>query len=52
MRNQVLKFRVKLLGKKLHKITEENNSVLCLDFNFDGSLFATAGKDFNVLILQ
>ncbi|CAK56057.1 unnamed protein product (macronuclear) [Paramecium tetraurelia] len=37
-------------GKQLHKIVEENNSVLCLDFNFDGSLFATGGKDFCIRI--
>jgi len=37
-------------GKKLHVIREEDNSTLCLDFNFDGSLFATGGKDFCIRI--
>jgi len=30
---------------------ENGNSVLALDFNFDGSLFATGGKDFHVLYI-
>jgi hypothetical protein len=37
-----------ITGKRLHKILEENNSVLAMDFNFDGSLFATGGRDFKV----
>jgi WD40 repeat protein len=36
-------------GKALHKIVEEDNSVLAIDFNFDGNVFATGGKDFCVI---
>jgi WD40 repeat protein len=37
-------------GKQLHKIVEADNQVLCLDYNADGSLFASAGKDYKVRI--
>lgn len=37
-------------GKQLHKTVEENNSVLCLDYNKDGSQFATSGKDYHVRV--
>lgn len=37
-------------GKLLHRITEPENQVLCLDYNRDGSNFATAGKDRKVRI--
>jgi COMPASS component SWD3 len=32
-------------GKLLHRIVEHENQVLCLDYNPDGTSFATAGKD-------
>ena len=35
-------------GKMLYKSVEPNQSLMCLDFNNDGSKFATAGKDFHV----
>jgi len=37
-------------GKLLHRITEPDNQVLCLDYNRDGSNFATAGKDRKVFV--
>ena len=30
---------------------EPENSIMCLDYNRDGSVFATAGKDFHVIKL-
>lgn len=35
-------------GKMLHRIIEQNNSILALDFSMDGTQFATAGKDFAI----
>jgi WD40 repeat protein len=37
-------------GKALHKIVETDNSVLAMDFNYDGAVFATGGKDFQVIV--
>ena len=37
-------------GKLLYRIKEEENALLCCDFNNDGSRFATAGKDFHVRV--
>jgi len=37
-------------GKMLHRMTEPDNQILCLDYNRDGSNFATAGKDRKVRI--
>ena len=36
------------LGKLLHRSVEQGNQILAMDYNRDGSCFATAGKDFNV----
>ena len=36
-------------GKMLYKSVEPDQSLMCLDFNNDGSKFATAGKDCHVL---
>jgi len=33
----------------LHRFTEKDNQILCLDYNRDGSYFATAGKDRTVI---
>ena len=35
-------------GKLLHRQVEENNQILALDYNRDGSCFASAGKDYKV----
>lgn len=32
-------------GKILYSLQEESNPIMCLDFNSDGSLFATGGND-------
>jgi len=37
-------------GKQLNRIVEQNNHVLCLDYNRDGTYFASAGKDFHIRI--
>ena len=37
-------------GKCLHSTDDENNQVYALDYNADGSLFATAGKDTSLRI--
>ena len=37
-------------GKYLFTIQEENNSILCMDYDKTGEHFATAGRDFNVRI--
>eukprot|EP00939_MAST-03C_sp_MAST-3C-sp1_P003465 g3465.t1 len=37
-------------GRKLHTVSEEDNQLLCVDYRFDGSAFATAGKDYKVRI--
>ncbi len=37
-------------GKVLHQMEEKDNSICCMDFSPDGSLFATAGDDRNVRI--
>jgi WD40 repeat protein len=36
--------------KKIFNLKEEDNSILCLDFNETGEQFATAGKDCNIRI--
>ena len=38
------------LEKILHKFKEEGNQVYALDYNRDGSKFATGGKDCQVII--
>jgi COMPASS component SWD3 len=37
-------------GKMLHKMYEKNHSILCMDYNLEGSRLATAGKDFHVRV--
>jgi len=37
-------------GKLLHRMSEPDNQILCLDYNTDGSNFATAGKDRKIRI--
>lgn len=37
-------------GKCLHTIVEPDNEVFAIDYTHDGSMFATAGKDFTVRI--
>ena len=37
-------------GKCLHSTAEEGNQILCIDYNKDGSSFATAGKDHTVRV--
>jgi len=37
-------------GKCLHTIKEEDNQLFCVDYRPDGSVFATAGKDYCVRI--
>lgn len=37
-------------GKILHKISEKKNSLLCIDYNIDGSLFAVGGDDKTIKI--
>ena len=35
-------------GKLICKIKEENNHVLCMDYNLNGTKLATSGKDYKV----
>lgn len=37
-------------GKELFTVKEENNSILCMDYDKTGERFATGGKDFNIRI--
>lgn len=37
-----------LKGKEIRRFVEEDNQVLSLDYNYDGSYFATGGKDLKV----
>ena len=37
-------------GKQLHRMVEQNNQILCMDFKKDGCQFVTAGKDFNIRV--
>ena len=39
------RLNLKRKGKHLHRMAETDNQILCLDYNADGSNFATAGKD-------
>jgi COMPASS component SWD3 len=39
-------------GKCLHSTEDENNQIYALDYNSDGSLFATAGKDITLRIFD
>jgi len=32
----------------MHKFAELDHSIMCLDFDKDGTKFATAGRDFHV----
>jgi len=41
---QILHWHIKS-GKCLHTITERGNQLFCLDYFYDGSQFATAGRD-------
>jgi WD40 repeat protein len=36
--------------KRIFNLTEEDNSILCMDFNSTGQQFATGGKDCNIRI--
>ena len=37
-------------GRQLHTITEEDNQIFCVDYNYDGAKFAAAGKDYKVTL--
>ena len=37
-------------GKSLSEITEENNSINCVDYSFDYAYFLTGGNDFSIKI--
>uniref|UniRef100_A0A7S2RM78 Anaphase-promoting complex subunit 4 WD40 domain-containing protein n=1 Tax=Mucochytrium quahogii TaxID=96639 RepID=A0A7S2RM78_9STRA len=37
-------------GKCLHTIKDEHNQLYCVDYRPDGTIFATAGKDFTVRV--
>jgi len=37
-------------GKCLHTIRDETNQLYCVDYRQDGTIFATAGKDFTVRV--
>mmetsp|Transcript_15598 Transcript_15598/g.38625 ORF Transcript_15598/g.38625 Transcript_15598/m.38625 type:complete len:362 (+) Transcript_15598:91-1176(+) len=37
-------------GKCLHTIEEKDNQIFCLDYYHNGSLFATAGRDYKVRV--
>ena len=37
-------------GKKLHTMKDKDNSILCMDYNYDGSRLATGGRDFFVRV--
>ncbi|EAR93543.3 WD40 domain protein (macronuclear) [Tetrahymena thermophila SB210] len=37
-------------GKQLHRLVENNHSIMCLDYNPEGSSFVTAGKDFHIRV--
>ena len=39
-----------LSGKVLHVLNDKENPILCLDYNSEGSFFATAGNDKKVKI--
>lgn len=38
------------LGKEIDRVNEPNNEILTMDFNYNGSYLATAGKDSTVFI--
>ncbi|KRX02042.1 WD40-repeat-containing domain [Pseudocohnilembus persalinus] len=37
-------------GKPLHRMVQPDQSILCLDYNKDGSQFVTSGNDFHVRV--
>jgi len=37
-------------GRRLHSITEEENQLFCVDYNVEGTQFATAGKDYKYVV--
>jgi len=36
------------IGKEIIKMTETNNHILAVDYQYTGEIFATAGKDYKV----
>ncbi len=43
-------FNFFILGKELSRIEEADNQIFGLDYNKDGSQFATAGKDCTIRV--